>query len=212
MCVNAIECELRRQDASATITPSAVTLTKPCTRPAAGEVEASATSVCTTRRDQSVTSVPPDTSPTPAVRWTAQTPAYVWISLTYTWLHLGYKYWTPGRVPSLCWLGRLRLQSWGDGERRSLWWRHWLVSVQSKCWRTPLWPLQEGLLRSERLKPTGLLWSVLPLKSTTWIFIQISYLILFCPRKCSVLLYRSTWLPSRKQLVLIIITLFLWWL
>lgn len=60
-----------------TTTPSAVDLTRRCTRPAGRGVEVCVRTVCTTPRGQSVTSVPRATSQTLTAKWTVLTPAYV---------------------------------------------------------------------------------------------------------------------------------------
>lgn len=65
------------QAVSVTTTPSAVVLTRQCTRPVGGGVEVCVKAVCTTLLGQSVTSVPQATSQTPAAKWTILMPAYV---------------------------------------------------------------------------------------------------------------------------------------
>lgn len=78
---NCIYCALTPmpspQAVSVTTTPSAVVLTRVCTRPVGGGVEACVRVVCTTPQGQSVTSVPQATSQIPTAKWTVLMPAYV---------------------------------------------------------------------------------------------------------------------------------------
>lgn len=76
LCVRCTDL-LSPQDASATTTPSAVTLTPGCTRLVGGEAEVCVRTACTTPQGQSVSSVPRATSQTPAAGWTALMPAHV---------------------------------------------------------------------------------------------------------------------------------------
>lgn len=65
------------QAASVTTTPSAVVLTKLCTKPAAAGAEVCVKDVCTTPRDHIASSASRATSPIPTARWIVPMRVYV---------------------------------------------------------------------------------------------------------------------------------------